>query len=320
MRKKLSLFWVMLMALTMVLGTGITAMAAPAVNRCNSSDCNNEMVCVIGWDNDDWVEAYKYDEYGNYTGKGSIDPDWFADVPVAGKVYHDLSSYDHTGRTYAFALCPENDSNFASLPAEVKECDCQDADGTTLAYVIEVYHALDGKKYAHVNEYFYNGYDNGNVPYPLCLENVGDYFADEPIAGRVYHTKDNKYYLCDANAPTPTPTKETDGLEGELCSCGAVRNTQPLSAYGYALNEYATPMINAAKSGQTITFEFDEWNSFPKSFMAKLVDKSAQNVTFVFHYKWNHVKQEITIPAGTPIDLNFDWYGPAKMAELYGMY
>ena len=116
------------------------------------------------------------------------------------------------------------------------------------------------------------------------------------------------------------PTKETDGLEGELCSCGAVRNTLPLSAYGYALNEYATPMINAAKAGQTITFDFGEWNSFPKSFMAKLVDKSAQNVTFVFHYKWNHVKQEITIPAGTPIDLNFDWYGPAKMAELYGAY
>ena len=114
------------------------------------------------------------------------------------------------------------------------------------------------------------------------------------------------------------PTKDADGLEGEVCSCGATRNTQPLSAYGYTLNDYATSMINAAKSGQTITFEFGEWNSFPKSFMAKLVDKSAQNVTFVFHYNWNHVKQEITIPAGTPIDLNFDWYGPAKMAELYG--
>ena len=114
------------------------------------------------------------------------------------------------------------------------------------------------------------------------------------------------------------PTPDSDGLEGEVCSCGATRNTQPLSAYGYALNDYATSMINAAKSGQTMTFEFGEWNSFPKSFMAKLVDKSAQNVTFVFHYNWNHVKQEITIPAGTPIDLNFDWYGPAKMAELYG--
>ncbi len=114
------------------------------------------------------------------------------------------------------------------------------------------------------------------------------------------------------------PTQYADGLEGEVCSCGAVRNTQKLSAYAYSLNDYATPLINAAKAGQTITFEFGEWNSFPKSFMEKLVEKNGQNVTFVFHYKWNHIKQEITIPAGTPIDLNFDWYGPAKMAELYG--
>ena len=114
-------------------------------------------------------------------------------------------------------------------------------------------------------------------------------------------------------------TQYKDGLGGIYCkSCGAVKESYPISAFEYALNDYATPMINAAKSGQTITFEFGEWNSFPKEFMAKLVDKSAQNVTFVFHYNWNHVKQEINIPAGTPIDLNFDWYGPAKMAELYG--
>lgn len=114
------------------------------------------------------------------------------------------------------------------------------------------------------------------------------------------------------------PTKDADGLEGEVCSCGAIRNTQPISAFAYALYQYAIPMINAAKPGQTITFEFGEFNSFPKAFMEKLVEKNGQNVTFVFHYKWNHVKQKITIPAGNPIDLNFDWYGPAKMAELYG--
>lgn len=127
------------------------------------------------------------------------------------------------------------------------------------------------------------------------------------------HVHNYKYQTIKA------PTIEADGLEGEMCSCGAVRNIQPLSAYAFALNEYATPMINAAKPGQTITFEFGEMNSFPKSFMQKLVEKNGQNVTFVFHYKWNHVKQEIKIPAGTPVDLNFDWYGPAKMAELYGM-
>ena len=161
-----------------------------------------------------------------------------------------------------------------------------------------------------------------------------------------YYQSGSELYACPGHStsphpsPTPTPagpsspahthnfqwqtiiapTKDADGLEGEVCSCGATRNTQPLSAYGYALNDYAVPMINAAKSGQTITFEFGELNSFPKSFMEKLVEKNGQNVTFVFHYNWNHQKQEITIPAGTPIDLNFDWYGPAKMAELYGTY
>lgn len=117
------------------------------------------------------------------------------------------------------------------------------------------------------------------------------------------------------------PTCDKDGLEGTYCrTCGAVIESHPISAMAYTLNDYATPMINASKPGQAITFEFGEWNSFPKAFMEKLVDKSAQGVTFVFHYKWNHQKQEITIPAGTPIDLNFDYYGPAKMAELYGMY
>lgn len=114
-------------------------------------------------------------------------------------------------------------------------------------------------------------------------------------------------------------TKDADGLEGEVCSCGATRNTQPISAMAYALYDYAVPMINAAKPGQTITFEFKEWNSFPRAFMEKIAAKSAEGVTFVFHYNWNHVKQEITIPAGTEVSLEFDWNGPAKMEELYGL-
>ena len=114
---------------------------------------------------------------------------------------------------------------------------------------------------------------------------------------------------------------EHDGLEGTYCKiCGAIKEAQIISAYEYALNKYAVPKINAAKPGQTVTFEFKEWNSFPKSFMEKLVEKSASGVTFVFKYKWNHKLQTITIPAGTQINLDFDYYGPAKMAELYGMY
>lgn len=223
-------------------------------------------------------------------------------------------------------------------PPQVKECTCSDYDG--LLYYVTTVEEIRGEMKARLVSYNNDG----------SLKSIGgagtapaSYFGTEgPKVGPIYHLVSGQFVVCEGNGtytePDPKPdehsnpvhvhsfqwqtitepTKDADGLEGEMCSCGATRNTQPLSAYGYALNEYATPMINAAKSGQTITFEFGEWNSFPKSFMAKLVDKSAQNVTFVFHYKWNHVKQEIKIPAGTPIDLNFDWYGPAKMAELYG--
>ena len=149
--------------------------------------------------------------------------------------------------------------------------------------------------YLYTEEYYEAHYENKEAP-----------------ASSSAHVHNYKWQTIKA------PSIEADGLEGEMCSCGATRNTQPLSAYVYAMNEYAAPMIKAAKPGQTITFNFGEMNSFPKSFMEKLVEKNGQNVSFVFNYKWNHVKQEITIPAGTPIDLNFDWYGPAKMAELYG--
>ena len=116
-------------------------------------------------------------------------------------------------------------------------------------------------------------------------------------------------------------TQNSDGLEGIYCkTCGAIKESHVISAYEYSLYNYALPKINAAKAGQTITFEFGEWNSFPKSFMEKLVEKSANGVTFVFKYKWNHKLQTITIPAGTTIDLNYDYYGPAKMAEQYGIY
>ena len=114
------------------------------------------------------------------------------------------------------------------------------------------------------------------------------------------------------------PTTISDGIEGEICSCGAIGRKQPLSAYVYALNEYATPMINVSKSGQTIKFQFGEWNSFPKSFMEKIAAKVEEGVSFEFNYKWNHVKQQILIPAGSVVDTELDWYGPAKMEELYG--
>lgn len=139
------------------------------------------------------------------------------------------------------------------------------------------------------------------VPDPVDNENIHEHIHDW-IEGEIY-----------------SATKEKDGLGGIYCkSCGAIQNSYPISAYGYSINDYATPMINSSWAGQTVTFELGEWNSFPKAFMEKIAAKSLEGVSFVFHYKWNHEKQEITIPYGTIVDTSLDWYGPAKMAELYG--
>ena len=184
--------------------------------------------------------------------------------------------------------------------------------------------------------------DSGAHYFSTSEEYIEAEFPEGLRLNTLYHKCNGKYYICGSPvpptppAPDPVPsspshvhdwvegeiyaaTQHSDGLGGTYCkSCGAVKDTYPISAYGYTLNDYAGPMINAAKSGQTITFEFGEWNSFPKAFMEKIAAKSMEGVTFVFHYKWNHVKQEITIPFGTVVDTSLDWYGPAKMAELYG--
>ncbi len=113
-------------------------------------------------------------------------------------------------------------------------------------------------------------------------------------------------------------TPNSDGLEGEVCSCGATRNTQPISAMDYAINKYAEDTIRVAKPGQKITLEFGEFNSFPRYMMEKVAARMNENITFVFKFKQNKKMQTVTIEPGTAIDLQYDWYGPDKMKELYG--
>ena len=114
-------------------------------------------------------------------------------------------------------------------------------------------------------------------------------------------------------------TCDHDGLEGTYCkTCGYILNSSPISAFGYTLETYAQQKIEASKSGQKVVLEFGELNSFPKSFMEKIAARIAEGVTFEFRYNVDHKLQKITIPAYSTVDTNLDWYGYAKMAELYG--
>ena len=293
MKRKLSSLLAMVLAMTMVMGIGATAFAADPSE-------------IDGWTDD-------YD-----SGMREITPD----SGVLILVRFDLGAQglgERTDKVYLNDEWLSGEDYFAPSLVNFEMGPCSKSDFET--YVLPLLQSYTTETIKYVNRVTWDSESQVSYNYfytePYYEEHYG--YTDPPgsnpkKASAPIHVHSFKWQTITA------PTQYADGLEGEVCSCGATRNTQPLSAYGYALNQYATPMINAAKSGQTITFEFGEWNSFPKSFMAKLVDKSAQNVTFVFKYKWNHKAQTITIPAGTPIDLNFDWYGPAKMAELYGAY
>ena len=263
MKKRLSLLLVMVMALTMVIGTGVCAWADDAF-ECTGKDGFHHFYS--------FGTTYTVTNDGPQKGETAVRGYYY---------YYNTSSYDDP------RLEDENSSSHVLARLFIDD------------YTAGWYYAdgIDGYKSC-----------SGHTTHP------DNPYASSPAATGSAHVHNFQYGVI------YPATKDADGLECEMCACGAVRNTQPISAMAYALYDYALPMINAAKSGQTITFDFKEWNSFPKSFMEKLVAKSAQGVTFVFKYKVNHELQTITIPAGTPIDLNFEWYGYAKMAELYGMY
>ena len=245
MKKKLSLFLVILMALTMVMGIGVSAMAVPA-NPVKISEMRPGV---------------------SYT------------IPV--EVINDTGEC-----VYCLFLNSENKIFF--LNSSSLDCPYIEPGNTG---IIGAGHT--GTACVEVN--------------PFCSNSPS---TSEPATPA--HIHDFKWQTI------TEPTKDADGLEGEVCSCGAMRNTQPISAMAYVINEYATQMIKAAKPGQKITLEFGEFNSFPRYMMEKIAARMNENITFVFKFKQNKKMQTITIEPGTTIDLQYDWYGPDKMAELYG--
>ena len=317
MKRKLSLLLAMVLAMTMVMGIGVTAFADDYITEVtftvapfdfdNPSTFPAITATADGMDSMPYFLIY-FDSNGELCfiysplGETYFTPDLEEELPTPP---------DFSNVEYAFAdlLCVQDGKLFDESTTYVG-----------LNEILESNFAIPGEPFtipagANMNDYTGYLYGGSQVSVQVAYKKGNGSNPDSPQSSgssTSAHTHNFQWQTI------TEPTKDTDGLEGEVCSCGATRNTQKLSAYGYALNQYATPMINAAKAGQTITFELGEWNSFPKSFMEKIATKSMEGVTFVFHYKWNHVKQEITIPFGTAVDTQFDWYGPAKMAELYG--
>lgn len=109
-------------------------------------------------------------------------------------------------------------------------------------------------------------------------------------------------------------TESADGLEGEYCSCGAIKNTSVITSGGVIVNNtYA--MIDVAKPGQNIVLDMKMMCNLSQEFMKKLASKNTCSYTLRLIYK--NKLYEYYIPAGAVFDTSLEYYGPEKLMEMF---
>ena len=115
------------------------------------------------------------------------------------------------------------------------------------------------------------------------------------------------------------PTAERDGLKAYVCTiCGAYSDAYsesvPISTYSYVCTD-AVDKVLTAKQNDTVVLEMGIWHSYPKWFMENLASRS--DLTIKLQFEYQNKQYEVTIPAGTEIETECDWYGPLKLCSLY---
>ena len=147
----------------------------------------------------------------------------------------------------------------------------------------------------------------------VIFSDAGDDSSDTASASSVNtasHTHTWKYgMIFDA-------TEDTDGLEGYYCSCGANKETTIIPSITAIYKNRYTQMDQAGK-GEVITLKMGEWNTYSKEFMQHLISATERGVTVKLDYKYEKKNYVTTVPAGTTMDLAYDYYGPLFIQSLF---
>ncbi len=72
----------------------------------------------------------------------------------------------------------------------------------------------------------------------------------------------------------------------------------------------------AAKAGDTVVIDATIWHSFNANVLKELLSK--EGVSYTFYYNYGGECFYITIPAGAVLEEGCEWYGPLKMAAMFG--
>lgn len=73
--------------------------------------------------------------------------------------------------------------------------------------------------------------------------------------------------------------------------------------------------IDDTPQGGLVVIHHGSINSYPRALMDKIA--SRRDLTFIFYYSYNGAYFKTTIPARSPVNVSYDYYGPAMLCALY---
>lgn len=92
------------------------------------------------------------------------------------------------------------------------------------------------------------------------------------------------------------PTIDEDGVYAYVCSCGDIKEKQPISAAQVFVKDLYGKVKEAPQNG-TVTYDAKSWSTISDYLLKKMAERNDVTVTIRFQHQ--KVDYEITFPAGT---------------------
>ena len=116
------------------------------------------------------------------------------------------------------------------------------------------------------------------------------------------------------------PTIDEDGVYAYICSCGDIKEKQPISAAQVFVKDLYGKVKEAPQNG-TVTYDAKEWSTISDYLLKKMAERNDVTVTIRFQYQ--KADYEITFPAGTDYTAVLNdtetMYGFFGIANILGM-
>ena len=116
------------------------------------------------------------------------------------------------------------------------------------------------------------------------------------------------------------PTIDEDGVYAYSCSCGDIKEKQPISAAQVFVKDLYGKIKEAPQNG-TVTYDAKAWSTISDYLLKKMAERNDVTVTIRFQYQ--KADYEITFPAGTDYTAVLNdtetMYGFFGIANILGM-